>query len=133
VCHLRDVDQEVNLPRIHSVIEADNPFISAADTDPWALERDYQSQSGPDALKDFRQAREALYRFLSGQPAAIWRRTARHAIFGPTHLAEMVGWILDHDRIHLEQLRLTRQKVETVIAAQAAVPGGLPRRPSAAR
>lgn len=123
VCHLRDVDQEVNLPRMHSVIEAENPFISAADTDPWATERDYQSQSGPEALKDFIQVREAICRFLEGQPEAIWRRTARHAIFGPTHLAEMVGWILDHDRIHLEQLRVTRQRVEIAITAQAAGDG----------
>lgn len=114
VCHLRDVDQEVNLPRMHSVIKADNPFISAANTDPWAIERDYQSQSGPDALKDFMRVREELYKFLEGRPEAIWSRSARHAIFGPTHLAEMVGWILDHDRIHLEQLRLTRRKVETI-------------------
>jgi len=123
VCHLRDVDQEVNLPRMHSVIEAENPFISAADTDPWATERDYQSQSGSAALKDFIQAREAICRFLEGQPEAIWRRTARHAIFGPTQLAEMVGWILDHDRIHLEQLRVTRQRVEIAITAQAAGDG----------
>jgi hypothetical protein len=117
MCHLRDVDQEVNLPRMHSVVEAEDPFISAADTDPWAIERDYQSQSGPEALKDFMRAREALSGFLSGRPEAVWRRTARHAIFGPTHLAEMVGWILDHDRMHLEQLRVTRQKVEAVYTA----------------
>jgi len=126
MCHLRDVDQEVNLPRMHSVIEANDPFISAADTDPWAVERDYQSQSGPEALKEFMQVREELHRFLAEQPETIWGRTARHAIFGPTHLAEMVGWILDHDRIHLEQLRLTRQKVETTLKAQAAVPREVP-------
>jgi len=102
---------------MHAVIETANPFISAADTDPWALERDYQSQSGPEALKDFKRGREALFGFLAGQPEAIWSRTARHAIFGPTQLAEMVGWILDHDRIHLEQLQLTRQKVEAAYAA----------------
>lgn len=126
MCHLRDVDQEVNLPRMHSVIEADDPFISAADTDPWAVERDYQSQSGPEALKEFMRVREELHRFLAEQPETIWGRTARHAIFGPTHLAEMVGWILDHDRIHLEQLRVTRQTVETTLKAQAAVPREVP-------
>jgi len=124
VCHLRDVDRDVNLPRMHSVIEADNPFISAADTDPWALERDYQSQSGPEALKDFMKARQELSTFLAGQPEAIWSRTARHAIFGPTQLVEIVGWILDHDRIHLEQLRLTRQKAEGVFQSRGNPPAG---------
>jgi FMN phosphatase YigB (HAD superfamily) len=108
LCHLRDVEQEVNLPRLHAVVEQDNPFIAGADTDPWALERDYQSQDGPQALRDFARARKASARFLRAQPASVWTRTARHAIFGPTQLVEIVGWFLDHDLIHLEQVRKTK-------------------------
>ncbi len=108
VCHLRDVEQEVNLPRLRAVIEQDNPFVSGADTDPWARTRDYQSQDGPQALRDFAAARQASARFLRTQPASIWSRTARHAIFGPTQLYEIVGWFLDHDLIHLEQVRKTK-------------------------
>jgi FMN phosphatase YigB (HAD superfamily) len=108
VCHLRDVEQEVNLPRLRAVIEQENPFIAGADTDPWALERDYAAQDGPRALRDFAQARKASTRLLRGQPPGIWTRTARHAIFGPTQLVEIVGWFLDHDLIHLEQVRKTK-------------------------
>jgi hypothetical protein len=108
ICHLRDVDVEVNVPRFHAIVESDNPFISGADTHPWAVERNYQSQSGPEAVKAFSAARGHLADFLAGQPASVWSRTARHALFGPTTLAEIVGWILDHDLIHLEQLRKTR-------------------------
>ena len=111
VCHLRDVEQEVNLPRLHAVVEQDNPFISGADTDPWALERDYQSQDGPRAMRDFARARKATARFLRAQPASVWTRTARHAIFGPTQLVEIVGWFLDHDLIHLDQVRKTKSSV----------------------
>jgi FMN phosphatase YigB (HAD superfamily) len=111
VCHLRDVDVEVNVPRFHAIVETDNPFISGADTHPWAVERDYQSQSGPEALKAFCAARGHLADFLAGQPLSVWNRTARHALFGPTTLAEIVGWILDHDRIHLEQLQKTGRSV----------------------
>jgi hypothetical protein len=111
ICHLRDVEREVNLPRLRSVIETDNPFVAGADTDPWANERDYQSQSGPQALLDFIAARREAARYLRRQPAAIWTRTARHAIFGPTQLIEIVGWILDHDRIHLDQIRGTKARV----------------------
>ena len=32
-CHLRDVDLEVNLPRVQAVLETDNPFIAGAVTD----------------------------------------------------------------------------------------------------
>ncbi len=111
ICHLRDVEREVNLPRLRSVIETDNPFVAGADTDPWANERDYQSQSGPEALRDFIAARREAARYLRSQPYTVWSRTARHAIFGPTQLIEIVGWILDHDRIHLDQIRGTQARV----------------------
>lgn len=111
ICHLRDVDVEVNVPRFHSIVETDNPFMSGADTHPWAVEHDYQSQSGPEALQAFSAARQHLADFLTRQPTNVWNRTARHSLFGPTTLAEIVGWILDHDRIHLEQLQKTRRSI----------------------
>ena len=111
VCHLRDVELEVNLPRLHTLVETENPFVAGADTDPWAIERDYQSQSGPEALQAFIAARSESSRYLRTQPASIWQRTARHAIFGPTQLVEIVGWILDHDLIHLSQVRKTKERL----------------------
>ncbi|MGD8458543.1 MAG: HAD family hydrolase, partial [Anaerolineales bacterium] len=39
LCHLRDVDQEIYLPRIISILIEDNPFIEAVDADQWAEER----------------------------------------------------------------------------------------------
>jgi FMN phosphatase YigB (HAD superfamily) len=110
VCHLRDVEKEVNLPRLHAVMENDNPFLSGADTDPWAVERCYQTQAGPQALAEFVEVRRQTYTFLAGLPEQAWSRPARHALLGNTTLNELVGWILDHDRIHLAQLRATRQK-----------------------
>jgi FMN phosphatase YigB (HAD superfamily) len=109
VCHLRDVDREVHHARIRTVLELDDPFIAAADTDPWAEARLYRAQSGPQALQEFVATRKELYTFLAALPPPAWMRPARHAIFGPTHLAEIVGWIVDHDRIHLEQLRRAGQ------------------------
>ena len=111
ICHLRDVEREVNLPRVRSVVETTNPFVAGADTDPWAAERDYQSQSGPEALRDFIAARRETARYLRSQPADVWARTARHAIFGPTQLFEIVGWVLDHDRIHIDQVRGAHARV----------------------
>lgn len=111
ICHWRDVDREVNFPRLHTLIETHDPFLAAADTDPWAVARNYQVQSGPQALRDFINIRRGLYTFLAEQPHTIWRRPARHAIFGPTHLAEIVGWILDHDQLHLGQVRSTLKKI----------------------
>jgi FMN phosphatase YigB (HAD superfamily) len=110
VCHLRDVEQEVNLPRLRAVVGNDNPFLPGADTDPWAVERCYQTQVGQEALEGLVEARRQTYTLLTGLPEAAWQRPARHALLGNTTLIELAGWILDHDRIHLAQLRATRQK-----------------------
>jgi hypothetical protein len=32
-----------------------------------------------------------------------WERKARHAIFGPTNFLEVVGFIAEHDRLHIQQ------------------------------
>jgi hypothetical protein len=107
VCHLRDVEREVHQPRIQTVLTTDNPFIPGIDADPWARERDYHSQSGPAALNGFAAARQQTRAMLSGLPTETWQRPARHAFLGPTTLAEIGGWLLDHDHSHLEQIRRT--------------------------
>jgi hypothetical protein len=33
----------------------------------------------------------------------VWSREARHAIFGPTNFMEIVGFMADHDRMHIQQ------------------------------
>jgi len=110
ICHLRDVDAEVNLPRLNLVLNNENPFISGAVTDPWAIERNYQAQNGPEALQAWAGFRQQLMVELRAQPITAWQRTARHALFGPSTLAEIMGWALDHDDLHVEQVRnLLRQ------------------------
>jgi FMN phosphatase YigB (HAD superfamily) len=111
VCHLRDVDREVNLPRLHTVVETDNPFISGADTDPWVTERNYQAQAGPQALQEFIAVRTELYTYLARLPETAWTRPARHSLLGPSTLADLVNVILDHDRIHLDEVRVIRQQL----------------------
>jgi len=105
VCHLRDVELEVNLPRLRRVLEESNPFISAIDSDVWATERDYQAQPGPAALAAFVTARRETLAWLNGRSDADWERPARHAIFGPTTLQELVSFTNEHDRLHLRQMR----------------------------
>jgi hypothetical protein len=89
------------------VLTTGNPFIPGIDADPWAAERDYQSESGPEALAQFAAARQQTRAMLSDLAAEAWLRPARHAFLGPTTLGEIGGWLLDHDRIHLEQARRT--------------------------
>ncbi len=107
-CHLRDVECEVNLPRLGAISTEQNPFIIGIDTDAWADEREYKDQNGPAALEDFINARIKTLELLDQLSEKDWQRPAQHAIFGPTDLKEIVGIIAGHDRLH------TRQVFETI-------------------
>jgi FMN phosphatase YigB (HAD superfamily) len=103
LCHLRDVDVEVNLPRLHKVLNEKNPFLAGQDTDPWADARRYCDQDSSQALADFIKARMELLMALEKLSPEDWNRKARHAIFGPTHLRELVNIIAGHDILHVQQ------------------------------
>jgi FMN phosphatase YigB (HAD superfamily) len=103
VAHLRDVDREVNLPRLEKVCQEDNPFLPGVDTDPWANERQYFLENGLVARQEFLTARTTLIEMVAGLSATGWQRPARHAIFGPTNASELVGIIATHDRLHIHQ------------------------------
>ncbi len=103
ICHLRDTELEVNLPRLHMLLELDEPFIPARVTDTWAAERDYNSQDIMGALQDFTSARMQTVELLRGLTNE-WGRKARHAIFGPTDLKELVKFMIEHDKLHVRQI-----------------------------
>ena len=108
VCHLRDVECEVNLPRLRKLLAEDNPFVAGEDTDRWAEERQYATQDGHQALVEFTEARKETLSLLNGLQAE-WSRTARHAIFGSTTLQELMGFAAGHDRAHVQQVWKTIQ------------------------
>jgi FMN phosphatase YigB (HAD superfamily) len=100
--HLRDVDRDVNLPRLRKVLAEENPFIAGEVTDVWVKERQYARQDGRTSLAEFTAVRKELLALLGGLQTE-WNRPARHAIFGPTDLQELVGFIAEHDRAHVKQ------------------------------
>jgi FMN phosphatase YigB (HAD superfamily) len=104
-CHLRDVDTEVNLPRVQAVLEETNPFIAGRETDQWAAQRGYRFQNGWEALHAFAESRRGLAAILSGVSPTDWERPARHSIFGPTDLRELAAISAEHDRSHVRQAR----------------------------
>ncbi len=103
ICHLRDVEREVNLPRLRKVLAEQNPFVVGETTDVWVKERKCSEQDGRQALVEFTAARKELLGLLEGLQAE-WSRPARHAIFGPTTLQELVGIMAGHDRAHVQQV-----------------------------
>ena len=104
LCHLRDVDADVNLPRLKKVLTEENPFIPGADADRWAAERGYDQQDGQAALHRFSITRQELINLMGKMSPEDWIRPARHAIFGPTHIKELASINASHDQIHIRQL-----------------------------
>lgn len=107
LCHLRDVDREVNQPRVAKVLSEEIAFLSAANPDSWAEPRRYIDQIPDQALEEFVHSRLELIAQLATLESEQWQRPARHALLGPTTLAEILGVAVDHDLLHLEQLRET--------------------------
>jgi hypothetical protein len=106
LCHLRDTELEINLPRLRMLLELEEPFIPARDTDSWAIKRDYQNQDASQALLAFSMARVQTVELLRGLKDE-WKRKARHTIFGPTDLQELVEFMAEHDKLHIRQIRST--------------------------
>jgi FMN phosphatase YigB (HAD superfamily) len=104
VCHLRDVEEEVNLARLKKVLQEKNAFLPGMDTDTWAGERQYFCQDGPDALRRFTLTRLKLLDLIENLAPEDWERSARHAILGNTRLIELINIIASHDRLHIQQI-----------------------------
>jgi FMN phosphatase YigB (HAD superfamily) len=107
LCHLRDVEREINYPRIQRILKEHEPFLSALDSDRWAKERDYINESKSQASQALSQARRLSLSLLELQSPSSWNRLARHAIFGPTKLSELIRIFLEHDILHIRQIKET--------------------------
>ncbi|HHH83349.1 MAG TPA: HAD family hydrolase, partial [Chloroflexi bacterium] len=110
ISHLRDVEREVNARRLEAYLAAGEPHFSAFDTDVWAEERSYIREDGRQALQDFIDLRLALLDRLEALEPEQWTRKARHALFGPTTMAEIMAFAAEHDLLHLAQIRETLRK-----------------------
>ncbi len=107
ICHLRDVDREVHLPRLQSLIGQEEPFMPGVVSDDWVKERDYQAQDPLAALAALHRSRAELLALLPPAGDPIWERRGRHTFFGPTSFWELVCLVLEHDELHVTQVRET--------------------------
>lgn len=103
VCHLRDTEREVHHAQLDILEDEAQPFVPRPDAAVWAKQRQYLHEDGENALAQFASARLETLRRLRGVDPQLWRRAARHAIFGPTNFQEVVGFMGDHDRLHIQQ------------------------------
>lgn len=104
LCHLRDTEAEINQSRLSRLMTETEPFLGAYSTTEWSEERDYIHQDGRAAFRDYLAARLLTLGTLQGLAEEDWGRKARHSIFGPTNLTEMVAFMATHDRLHIQQI-----------------------------
>ncbi|HKY55038.1 MAG TPA: HAD family hydrolase [Anaerolineales bacterium] len=112
VCHLRDTEIEIHQLQLDLMLARSEAFIPRPDTSVWANEREYLNVDGPTALADFASARLVNLAKLNNSGSEIWSRKARHAIFGPTNFLEVISFIADHDRMHVQQAWKTLQSLQ---------------------
>lgn len=114
VCHLRDTDREIHTLQFKLLLEREGAFIPRPETGVWANEREYLNVDGHTALGEFTAARLEMLKRVKKQPDEMWSRRARHAIFGPTNFQEVVGFVADHDRLHIQQAWKTLRSIYKV-------------------
>lgn len=111
VCHLADTEREIHQMQLKLMIEREGAFIPRPDSGVWASEREYLNIDGKSALAEFASARIENIKMLKALDEAIWQRSARHAIFGPTNFLEVTSFMADHDRLHVHQAWKTLKSV----------------------
>jgi FMN phosphatase YigB (HAD superfamily) len=104
ICHLRDVDREIHLPRLEAIRYDDTPFLPAINADAWAESRQYHLQDGNQAFEDFIKARKAVLSLASDLVEIAAKKEIRHTIFGPITLDEIMRIAARHDSLHVHQL-----------------------------
>lgn len=105
VCHLRDVEREIHQARFQALLTKDDTFMSGATPDDWAVQRNYQAQDGRLALTDFVKARAETAELLQNLPSEMWQRSGNHAFFGQTTMHELLYLVVQHDRVHWQQIQ----------------------------
>lgn len=104
ICHMRDVEKDVTIPRLEQILAEENPFLTGVDTDTWVETQNYADQDGPTAFQDFMSYRIEALSLFENLTREDWHRPARHAIFGPTNFQETGQFMAEHDRLHIRQI-----------------------------
>ncbi|HTP03373.1 MAG TPA: DinB family protein [Anaerolineales bacterium] len=103
VCHMRDTEREVHMDQLRTLLDETQPFVPRPDAAVWAKQRKYLQENGEQALLEFAASRQATLASMYSLDETVWNKPARHAIFGPTNFMEVVGFMADHDRLHIQQ------------------------------
>ena len=120
ICHLRDVDREINVPRLQTILQNDDPFLSSVDTHSWIKERAYHREDPATAVDGYIAARKEVLESLRRLAPAQWKRSARHSLLGPITLSEWIAVLAEHDLRHAARVDFAPRSVTEEVAV---IPG----------
>ena len=104
LCHLRDADRDVFLPRLERMLAERNPEIPDLDMTGWETARAYDQRSPAGVLEEWAGVRRTLLARLAPLGRPDWTRVGIHQVRGPFPLAEIVRYWADHDLSHRRQI-----------------------------
>jgi len=104
LCHLRDADCDVLVPRLGQMLAEDGARIENVDMTDWLSARAYAAQDPDAALATWRRARAGAVQVLETLGPVEWSRLGFHSVRGPYPLADMVRYWAEHDLSHRRQI-----------------------------
>ena len=110
-CHLRDLEREGYLVRVRRMLSEKSPDLVGFDGDAVAAARDYRSQDGRQAARDFAAARREVLALLSPLTADDLRREGTFA-GKRICFADVVAMMVEHDREHRDDIERLMDAIE---------------------
>jgi hypothetical protein len=111
VCHLRDLELEGYGVRIRKLLTETGPSLPDFDGGRIARERDYNSQEFETALRDFARARKDNISAVETLSPDQLNLSGVLEGVGEITLARLLRLMREHDKSHLEELRLLRERL----------------------
>jgi len=114
ICHLRDLEIQGYLPRIKRMLEENDPALPDFDGARVAAESNYNREQPDLALQAFVLTRKQNVQKLRSLTAEQLRREGMLEGVGKITLKRLAEMMREHDEGHLEDLRLLRQRSESL-------------------
>ncbi len=105
LCHLRDCDKDLFIPRAEAILRENRPVLQGMDTEPWVTSRGYAGQDIQQVFAEYVENRKKLVKLLSTLSPDDWNRQAVHTESGPISLYDVMLYDANHDRDHFQQSR----------------------------
>jgi hypothetical protein len=106
--HVRDVEVQAYVPRVHRLLAEEDPQLSDFDAEAFMAAHYDPAEPVAQIVQDVAQARQGVRRMLDYGNAAGWSRTGRHPALGICTVQAWVERAVAHFDEHLGQLEARR-------------------------